>query len=460
MPTPATINHQDLPTIALVGRVNVGKSTLFNKLIEKQKAIVSNIPGTTRTNNEDIILWRGKQIRVIDTGGLSFEDGVPLEDDILAQSEKAIKIADLVLFVVDAKDGLMPQEKELAKRMRRIKTKPVIVVANKVDKQNMELSLANSEFYGLGLGEVILVGASSGRRVGDLLDVIYEKLENTPLKPKDYKAPPKSIRVCLIGKPNVGKSSLFNKLIGEERVIVNDMPHTTREPFDTQIIYNHDDKEEYIVFVDTAGIRRKTKVSGVLERQGITKSIDAIEHSDIVLFVIDGAEPLAQQDMQLGGLIETRGKSVIILLNKWDLAEDTSDIKRKEVTDMVYSYFPHLDFAPILLVSGKTGYKVHEIFPVIMRAWGSRQTVVPVKTLEYFLKQVTKEHKPSRGKGTRHPQILGIRQLGNNPPVLELMIKFRTSLHSSYVNFIKRKMREQFDFFASPIIVKLAKMKR
>jgi GTP-binding protein len=459
------IDIDSLPIIALVGRVNVGKSTLFNRLIEQDKAIVSDIPGTTRTSNEGVVLWRGKYMRLIDTGGLTFEDNVPLEEDILKQSQRAMKEADLILFVVDAKTDILPQEKELAKYMRRIITKPVMLVANKVDNKRIETELISGQWHKLGMGEPFAVSAASGRSLGDLLDNIFSTLQKTKKRPKTKKeTKEKPIRVSLIGKPNVGKSSIFNKLIGEEKVIVSEMAHTTREPFDTDIIYSHSQGKKQIkqkiTFVDTAGIRRKTKVSGELEKKGIHKSIKSIEDSDIILFVIDGNEKLSSQDMQLGGLVEKRGKSVILIVNKWDLSEDNSDNKRHNVEKMIYSYFPHLNFAPIVFVSGKTGYRIHQIMPLIIKAWQARQTEIPVKALEHFLERATKEHRPARGKGTRHPKIMGIRQLGTNPPVIELMIKYRTSLHLSYVNFIENKMREQFDFFATPIIIRLTKMKR
>ncbi|MDP2692955.1 MAG: ribosome biogenesis GTPase Der [bacterium] len=453
----------NLPLVAIVGRVNVGKSTFFNKLIEKNKALTSVIPGTTRTSNEGLVLWRGKYFKLIDTGGLTFDDDVPLENDILIQSKRAMKEADIIIFMIDAKTDIMPQEKELAKYMRRIITKPVLLVANKVDNKRIEMQLLSGESYKLGLGEPFKVSSTSGRSVGDFLDHLFGLLQKTKKRPKKHKEY-ESIKVSLIGKPNVGKSSIFNKLIGEDKVIVNEMAHTTREPFDTNVVYKYKvgnkTVAQNITFVDTAGIRRKTKVSGQLERVGIQKSIKTVEESDIILFVIDANEIIASQDMQLGGLIEKRAKSVILLVNKWDLSEDNSDTKRHLVEKMVYSHFPHLDFAPIVFISGKDGYGIHKIMPLITRAWETRHTIVPVKALEHFLKEVTEKHRPSRGKGTRHPKIVGIRQTASNPPVIELAIKYRTSLHYSYVNFIKNKLRERFDFYASPIIIKLRKMKR
>lgn len=445
-----------IPTVALVGRVNVGKSSLFNRLIEENKAIVSPIPGTTRTSNEALVLWRGKQFRLIDTGGLTFEDDVPLENDIIKQSERAMKEADIIVFVTSAKDGVLPQERELAKRLRRVEIKPVMLVANKVDTHALEKTLTEPEWYKLGLGEPFPVSAASGRNVGDLLDAWYDILDKRRLRSPLKQKKAEEIKVSIIGKPNVGKSSLFNKLIGDDRAIVSDIPHTTREPHDVTMPY-----ESYgITFIDTAGIRRKSKVEGSLERAGISKSLDTIGHSDIALFVLDGTDPISTQDMQLGGLLEKHSRSVIILLNKWDMSEDKSETYRNEAKKLIYAHFPHLDFAPLLLVSGKTGYGVHTIFPNITHVWRARNTQISNGALEHFLKRVTAEHRPSRGKGTRHPELLAMRQINAGPPIFELFIKSKTSLHRSYVHYLENKLREQFDFEGTPIVIRLTKMKK
>lgn len=446
---------KELPVVALVGRVNVGKSTLFNRLIEEQKALVSTIPGTTRTPNEGVVLWRGKTVRLIDTGGVTFRDAIPLEEDIRLQTERAMREADLIVFVADAETGIVADDREFAKALQKTK-KPVILVANKADRGRDETNLTDREWYSLGFNAPIPLSAASGRRVGDFLDVVYTALGKSKRRPKVYAEEAPDIRVAIIGKPNVGKSSLFNKLIGEEKVIVSPMAHTTREPHDTRVMY----EKTPITFIDTAGIRRKAKVSGELEQKGIAKSLQTVSASDIVLLVLDGTDTISSQDLQLGGLLAKHAKSVLILVNKWDLATDVSDTKRNDVKRMIYSYFPHLDFAPIIFVSGKTGYRVHQIFPELLHAWRARQTEIPPETLETFLRSATREHRPSRGKGTHHPKLLRLRQLDVNPPVFEVAVKLKTSIHSSYVQYLERKMREQFDFYATPLIIKLTKMKR
>lgn len=455
MATPAKIIDQDLPVVALVGRVNVGKSSLFNKIIEQNLAIVSTIPGTTRTRNSAVATWRGKQFRMVDTGGLTFSEDVPLEDDIIKQTELALEEADVVVFVADIQTGLLPQEMELAKRLRTmVKEKPLIFVANKADSVTQHSSVYDHEWQKLGLGVPLPISAISGSNLGDLLDNIYKQLGKLKRRPKKYKtlAP---IKVAIMGRPNVGKSSLFNKLIGEERVIVNPMAHTTREPHDTLIEMD----DQMMLFVDTAGIRKKSKVSGELERLGIQKSIATVNKCDVVLLVLDATEPITDQDQQLAGLLREHTRSVIIVVNKWDQAEDNSDKFRNEVKDDIYAAFPHLKFAPVVFVSAKTEYRVHQIFPLIKQAWEGRQIVLEDDILKDFLKRVTKKRLPTKGKGVRHPKILAITQLGYNPPMFELTVKSNTSVHISYVHYLSNRLREEFGFFATPIVMKLSKLK-
>lgn len=465
MSTPVKIVDQNLPTVALVGRVNVGKSTLYNKLTETTHAIVSDIPGTTRTRNIGLASWRGKGFRLIDTGGLTFSDEVPLEKEIIKQTEIALQEADLILFVVDVQDELLPQEKELAKLLRKNK-KPVMLVANKADSAGHRQLAYSGDWLKLGLGEPVPVSAQSGAGLGDLLDIVFKKMGKMPKRPKTIKKQ-NILKVAIIGRPNVGKSSLFNKLIGEDRVIVSDLPHTTREPHDTLVSYTPPKESEYwggeetlISFVDTAGIRKKTKVHGDLERQGVGKSIDALNKADMILFVIDANSPLTDQDKQLGGLLREHTKSVIIVVNKWDLSEDNSDSFRNETKEKIYASFPHLDYAPIIFVSAKNGYRTHQIFPLLLRAAAERQIIVPEDELSDFFKETVHKHKPAKGKGVRHPKILGFNQVHNNPPIFEMAIKSNTSVHSSYAHYVANRLREKFSFFGSPIIIRLKKIKR
>ncbi len=456
MATPAKIIDQELPTVAFVGRVNVGKSSLFNRILEQRHALVSDIAGTTRTRNVGIATWRGKNFRIVDTGGLTFSEDVPLEDDIIKQTEIAINESDVIVFVTDIQSGLLPQERELAKLLqKKTNKKAIILVANKADSISLHHLVHVKEWRQLGLGEPLPVSAINGSNVGDLLDKIFTQLNKLTQRPKRIKDLD-PIKVAIMGKPNVGKSSLFNKLIGEDRVIVNEMAHTTREPHDTLVEVDG----EPILFIDTAGIRRKTKVSGELEKIGIGKSIATITKSDIVLLVLDATQPISDQDQQLAGLLREHTRSVIIVINKWDLAEENTDEFRNNVKKDIYANFPHLHFAPIVFVSAKTDYRTHQIFPLIKQAWKGRQIVIEEEVLKDFIKRMVKKHLPTRGMGVRHPKILGMTQLGYNPPMFEIQVKAGTSVHISYVHFIENRLREEFGFFASPIVMKLSKLKR
>src|SRR3989339_463679 len=455
MSTPAQIIDQKLPTVALIGRVNVGKSTLFNRIVGGRDAIVSPIPGTTRTRNIGLAIWRGKNFRLIDTGGLTFHEDVPLEKEIIEQTHIALKEADIIVFVTDIRDGILLQEKNLTKTVLRKQKKPVILVANKADKSQEMLSGYDPEWLRLGLGEPKMISAQTGGGVGDLLDEIYKLLKKIKVNPK-VSEEFNPIKVAIMGRPNVGKSSLFNKLIGEERVIVSDMAHTTREPHDTLVQV----EKNYYLFIDTAGIWRKAKVSGALEKIGIGKSLEVMERADIILLVLDTSEAISDQDQQLAGFLERHAKSVIIIVNKWDLADENDEAMRKEATKRIYNHLPQIAFAPIVFVSAKTGFRTHQIFPDLVKAQAGRKIVLDRKELDNFLHMAVKRKLPTRGLGVHHPRISGMQQIGTEPPVMEVFIKNKTSLHASYLQYMKKLLREKYDFYASPIIIRMTKLKK
>lgn len=466
MSTPATIVPQRLPTVVLVGRVNVGKSSLFNRLVEEKRAIVSPIPGTTRTRNEGTVLWRGREFRIVDTGGLTFDERIPLESEIIRQTELAFKDADLIILVVEADVPLLSQERIFVSRIRETHV-PALLLVNKTDNTRVMASAQAEPWARLGLGDPLYISAKNGRGVGDMLDRVARTLGRGIRRPKQAETRnPDEIRVAIIGKPNVGKSSLFNAVIGEERVIVSPIAHTTREPHDTRVLYADKDTPSEaphaIVFVDTAGIRRKARVEGDIERQGIGKSIAAAKEADIVLLVLDAADPVSVQDRQLGALLSNQKKSVIIIINKWDLAraEEDAAMARKEMQNIVRSFFPHVAFAPILFVSAKTGWNIPEIFPAILHAWRARHTELPEAAIETIRRFAVSRHLPTKGKGTRHPRVMTMRQLGVHPPVFEVIVSYGTSLHHSYLDYLERIMREQCDFYATPLTLLITKLKR
>ncbi len=442
------------PTIALVGRTNVGKSTLFNRLIEKQKALVSDVSGTTRTRNTGILYWRGEAIMVVDTGGLTFENELLFEREVLEQSELALAEADVVVFVVDVQIGTLPQEKELAKRLRKL-NKPVVVVANKADTDNWRTHAFSHEWSALGFGDPLPVSAANGSGIGDMLDAVHQLL---PLRQDHSCALEREIaaRVTIIGKPNVGKSSLLNALAGAREVIVSEIPHTTRESFDVDIL--HDDK--YFRFIDTAGIRKKARVQKGLEKLGVADSIRSFDDAQVALLVLDATEPFSSQEKHLMSLIEGKHAGIVVIVNKWDLVEDHSQEARSLFIKMIHGYYPFLTWAPIIFVSAKSGTKVHQIFETVERVVQQRKKIIEPDVLETWLKTVTKKHRPSRGKGSRHPKVLSFSQVATEPPVFEAVIKYKTSVHDSYIHFLENQLREHFDFEGTPVTVYIRKYKR
>lgn len=450
MKKPAIV-HDSIPTVALVGRVNVGKSTLFNRIVEQHHALVSAQPGTTRTRNVAIAWWRGNPIRFIDTGGLTFDESIPLEKDVIRQTELALKEADIIGFVTDAQAGILPQERELARRLHK-QNKPVILIANKADTGAKESAIYDPVWRGLGFGEPTPVSAQNGRNAGDLLDVIHAAVKSKyPAIPALETEP---IRVAVIGKPNVGKSTLFNALIGEERVIVSPMPHTTREPHDTLVTWN----DVPIQFIDTAGIRRPARMEAGLEKDGVQKSIHALERADIALLAVDAGDDLSAQDKRLAALIEESNVGIIIVVNKWDTVKEGSDnAVRTAAIKQIARVFPFALYAPAVLVSALEERGVQNIMPLIIKVHEARNRELTEDEVDAFFKEVITKHRPPRGKGTAFPKLLGMKQRGTSPPMFELFIKTRTSLHRSYVSYLENRLRERFDFTGTPIVIRMKK---
>lgn len=449
-----------LPKVAIIGRVNVGKSTLFNRLTENKDALVSKIAGTTRDRKYGEVIWCGQKFEIIDTGGLEGleKDSTGLSGKnklikaIQQQIERALKEASVIIFLVDAKDGPLPPDKQLALNLKKI-NKPVLLAVNKVDQQKFLPKI--NEFYELGCGEPLPISAANGSGLGDLLDQLFKILPKLP----DACLPVsiadtankenEPLRLALVGKPNVGKSSLINSLLGEERVIVNEMPHTTREPQDTLIEY----KNNHLLLIDTAGIRKKSKIRPGLESKGVAKSIKAIQRAEVAVLIVEAQEPLGTQEKHLTQIIEETGCGIIIAANKWDLIEDKkSGIEKKFIT-YFQRHFPYLAFAPIVFISAKTGQRVKKILDLALEIKQVREKIIDDKQLEKFLKQNVKIHRPSRGKGVKHPYIYGLRQTGAKPPTFVLTVNKKESLHFSYLRFLENRLREEFGFVGTPIRV-------
>ena len=466
--------NKQLPLVVIFGRTNVGKSTLFNCLIEKQQALVSKIEGTTRDSNIGQVSWRGKTFQLIDTGGiidLKYLTGKKLKmEDIEAkvqmQVREYLQRADLILFLVDNKTGLLPQDKQMALLLKKILPHPipllskervpdrageVLLVANKVDSIKQHPKTA--EFYKLSLGKPISVSAANGSGTGDLLDIIVKKISPHPVPLLGKERVPDragEVSICIIGKPNVGKSSLLNAILGYQRVIVSPTPHTTREPQDTDVTY----KSQSIKLIDTAGISKKGAKTKGLEKFGIQKSLAALKKSDIALLIIDISQDITHQDAKLVEEIIDRKKSLILIANKWDLIKERNT---KQYTNYIYGKLPFAQFAPIQFTSALTGEKTGKVLDLAIEMYEQRQKQLSNSQLSHFLNRIVKIHKPAKGKGTKHPRIYELTQIKTNPPKFEIRIGVKDNLHFSYIRFIENRLREKYGFLGTPITIKITK---
>ncbi|MDD5341339.1 MAG: ribosome biogenesis GTPase Der [Patescibacteria group bacterium] len=450
-----------LPKILILGRANVGKSTLFNRLIERPKAITSKIAGTTRDMNISPVYWQGYNFELIDTGGietivpsrrlkkLSPDLNVDFALDIIRKTQAALTEADLILFVVDLQEGLMPQDRELAQAVKKYK-KPILLVANKADDVKMRERAA--DFYKLGLGDISFVSAKNGGGTGDLLDEIVNNLKKQKKvrKGKKYEFP-KAIRVTIIGKPNVGKSSLLNSILGEERVIVSPIAFTTRESIDTDFIY----KDQNYTLVDTAGIRKHAKEGGELEKASVGKAIANARNSDVCLLVIDISQPITVQDNRLTQLLLDEQVSIIMVANKWDLVEEKESKTADEYKRLINHFFPYLRWAPIVFTSAKTGKHVHDILDIAKEVYDGRHIKLNTNALGKFLKNAIKKQRPNSSRLFLHPYLTNFKQVRTNPPIFEVQVRKKDVLASSYLRYLENSLRAKFKIIGTPIKVNL-----
>ncbi|MBI2098891.1 ribosome biogenesis GTPase Der [Candidatus Uhrbacteria bacterium] len=442
------------PIIALIGRTNVGKSTLFNRIISESKAITSPIAGTTRDRNYGETIWQNTELVFVDTGGLDVERKSEIEKNVLRQAERAISEAHFILFVVDLQTGLLPQEREIAKKLKASR-KPTLLVGNKADNPALRSRAEDKEWMRLNLGKIIPVSAENGAGVGDLLDSISRKLaaEDKKIQSPFDETP---IKVAIIGKPNVGKSSLVNKILGEERVIVSDIPHTTREPQDSLLLYNG----RPFTLIDTAGIRKRAKIAPGLEKAGVKKSLAVIHRADAIVLTLDAREGLGTQERHLAGIIEESGKPVVTVVNKWDLVRDKTAKTMDAYRAKIIRDLPFLSWAPILFTSAKTGERVGEILNLARLSKEEAGKMIDEPLLEKFLKKTVREHRPTKAKGVRHPYIYSLKQISSAPPTFMLVIKELAPIHPSYIRFIENRLREKFGFKGTPIKIISKSVKR
>lgn len=447
------------PKVVIVGRTNVGKSTLFNTLIEEQKSLVSAIPGTTRDRYEADCIWRGQVIRLVDTGGLDIDVADEIERNIKLQAEMAMEEADLLLFVVDAQTGVQKEDRDLAQELLR-GDKPVVVVGNKADNKRIRADLQGKGWSRWPLAQPIPVSAMQSKGTGDLLDVLFEALKEHGKEPVEINELT-ATRVSVIGRPNVGKSSLLNAITGQHRFITSAQEHTTREPNDTHITV---DGQNYTL-IDTAGVRRLARVhagKSKLEISGVERSLRAAKRSDVVLFVIDVSRKITSQDKHLAGKVVESGASAIIVANKWDLIPDKETGTINEYEDYIRALLPMLSYAPIVFTSAATGKRVPSLFDVIDRVYKNRFTQLSEQEAHEFISRAIVKHKPSRGKGVSHPTIQYFRQARVNPPTFWLGIKQKRTdiLADSYLRFLQNLLREHFSFDGTPIHIKVKARKK
>jgi len=477
------MNKKTKPLIALFGRTNVGKSTLFNCLIEKRQALVSDIPGTTRDSNLGEVEWDGFNFDLVDTAGIldsiflekkSKGQLTDIDEKTQRQAKAYLEKADLLVFLVDSKSGLMAEDKELAKIIKKIPSlkNKILLVANKTDSSRQRLETA--EFNKLGLGEPLLISAASGSGTGDLLAEIVNRLKKLKLidrhskikvEKKEEEAP---IKICILGKPNVGKSSFLNSILGYERVIVSDVAHTTREPQNTDLEF----QGKKLQIIDTAGISRQGHKAERLEKYGIEKTLSVLKKSDIAFLMIDISEGITHQDAKLVQEIFDRGNSLVIVANKWDKIEERNQKKWRED---IYSKFPFASWAPIEFVSSLSGSskqnqkkdkefspeglskKINHLLSMAVEIDACRKISLSESQLAKFLSKIVKTHRPAKGKGLKHPHIYEIKQTHTEPPKFGIRIGSRDDLHFSYVRFIENRLREKYNFLGTPIKMSVEK---
>ena len=422
------------PVVAIVGRPNVGKSTLFNVLAGERISIVKDTPGVTRDRIYADVSWLDKSFTLIDTGGIEPESKDIILSQMREQAQIAIDTADVILFITDVRQGLVDADEKVANMLRRSK-KPVILVVNKVDDFKKYMADVY-EFYNLGIGEPVPVSAASMLGIGDMLDEVVKHFPEEKLTEEEDDRP----RIAVIGKPNVGKSSLIDKLTGEKRAIVSDIAGTTRDAIDSVVKYNG---REYI-FIDTAGLRRKSKVKEELERYSIIRAVTAVERADVVIIVIDATEGVTEQDAKIAGIAHDRGKGIIIAVNKWDAIEK-NDKTVKEHTDRIRQVLSFMPYAEILFISAETGQRLHKLYEMIDMVMENNSLRVATGVLNEIVTEAVAMQQPPSDKGKRL-KIFYITQVAVKPPTFVIFVNDKQLMHFSYTRYLENRIRDSFGF--------------
>jgi GTP-binding protein len=426
------------PIVAIIGKPNVGKSTFFNYLVGERISIVEDTPGVTRDRVYGESNWRGKKFTLIDTGGIEDKTNDVIYSQMRLQAEIAIELADVVLFMTDVKTGITPQDQEIALMLRKAKKK-VILVCNKVDDFK-KFEQDTYEFYNLGLGKPYPISAANCKGIGDLLDVIYDEIPEDTGDEDEGR-----IKVSVIGKPNVGKSSLINKILGENRLIVSNIAGTTRDAIDSDFENSHG---KY-TFIDTAGVRKHNKIEDNIEKYSVIRTGIAIERSDVCLLMIDALDGVTDQDAKIAGMAHDNGKAVIIVINKWDEYEKENGTLEK-YTKEVYNKLSYLSYAPIIFISAKTGQRVDKLFDLINRVNENNSRRISTSTLNSILQEAVAINQPPTDKG-RRLKILYMTQVATKPPTFAVFVNSKKLFHFSYERYLVNRLRSEFDFTGSPI---------
>ncbi|MFC2021670.1 ribosome biogenesis GTPase Der [Chloroflexota bacterium] len=424
------------PIVAIIGRQNVGKSTLLNRVAGKRIAIIADLPGTTRDRILASVSWQGTEFTIVDTGGLEAKPQSTVAQGVKEQVEVAITEADVIIFLVDVRDGVMPFDLEIADMLRQT-SKPILLVANKADSARLETEAV--EFYQLGLGEPLAISAYHSRGTAELLNRVMTLL---PV-PSPVEAEPEALKVAIVGRPNVGKSMLLNVLLGEERAIVDDVPGTTRDAIDTLF----DFQGQSVLLIDTAGVRRRGRWGLGVERYSVIRTLRAIDRADIVLLVVDATEPLTAQDMHIAGYIQQAVKGIVLVVNKWDLVAD------KGVTEWdryIRSQLKFMPYAPILYTSAKFGQGVDKIMPQVCQVYQERFKRFPTAEVNSVVRQAAAAHNLPR-TGSKRLKLLYATQAEVNPPTFVFFVNDAKLIHFSYQRYLENKLRRAFGFAGTPL---------
>jgi GTP-binding protein len=425
--------------VAVVGRPNVGKSTLFNALAGKNISIVKDTPGITRDRIYQDVEWLNYTFTLVDTGGIEPDSKDVILSQMREQAQIAIDTADVILFMVDVKQGLTDSDAKVADMLRR-SNKPVILTVNKVDSYKRD-SLDVYEFYNLGIGDPFAISAANKQGIGDLLEEVVKHFPESVTNEEDDD----TTKVAIIGKPNVGKSSIINKLLGENRLIVSDIAGTTRDAIDTEIVYN---KKKY-TFIDTAGLRRKSKVKDELERYMIIRTVSAVERADVAILVINADEGVTEQDAKIAGIAHDQGKAIIIAVNKWDLIEKDNKTVN-EFTKKIRSTLSFMSYAEIIFISAETGQRLVKLYEMIDIVNENHSMRVATGVLNEIMAQAVVMQQPPSDKG-KMLKLYYITQVAVKPPTFVIFVNDKKLMHFSYTRYIENQIRETFGFKGTPL---------